>query len=310
MDVPVEEVARKTSIPLEEELTPQDIQDQKVALLEWEYTEDESDEFDIVEAAHKTRDGMRYFIKLMEQHSDSFEKSIAELRQIADNLDGFHYGATVASITGSAVSAAGGITTIVGLILAPFTFGTSLIVTGVGLGVAAAGGVTSATATISDTVKDKVGRKKVEELLQQYEKIMKDIDKCLKGIQQLVERIRNDENFSKFTLHDLEPVMISAMPRVGRGIVSAVEIVRLAQLSKVAGSAARGVQIAAAATGVLAGIFLVMDAIYITKDAIDLHKGAKTESAAKIRQAADDLEEGFKELCEVRSMFEETLSQP
>ncbi|XP_029431582.1 apolipoprotein L1-like isoform X2 [Rhinatrema bivittatum] len=253
---------------------------------------------------------MWYFIKLMEQHSDSFKKSIAELHQIANKLDDFHYGATVASITGGLVSAAGGIATIVGLIASPFTFGTSLILTEVGLGVAVAGGVTSATATISDTVNDYLDRKKVEEMIQQYNKNMKDIEKCLKGIQKLVERIKNDENFSKFALHDLESMMKSAIFKVGRGILSAAEIVRLVKLSKVAGSAARGVRSIAKVTGVLAGIFLVMDAFSITKDAVDLQKGAKAESAAKIRQAADDLEKGFKELCEVRSMFEETLSQP
>ncbi|XP_029431091.1 apolipoprotein L domain-containing protein 1-like [Rhinatrema bivittatum] len=282
----------------------------QVAPREWDYVEDESDTFDIVEAAHKTKDGMRYFIKLMEQHTDSFKKSIAELHQIADNLDDFHYGATVASITGSAVSVAGGIATIVGLIASPFSFGTSLILTEVGLGVAAAGGITSATATISDTVNDYLDRKKVEEMIQQYEKNMKDIDKCLKGIQQLLERIRNDENFSKFTLHDLEPVMILAMPRLGRGIVSAAEIVRLVKLSKVTESAVEGIRSIAKVTGVLAGIFLLLDAFSITKDAIDLQKGAKAESAANIRQAADDLEKGFKELCEVRNKFEETPSQP
>ncbi|XP_030041719.1 apolipoprotein L4 [Microcaecilia unicolor] len=278
------------------------------ALLEWDYTD--SEEIGVVEAVQKTMDGMRHFVKLMEKHSEFFEKCIAELRQIAENIDEFHYGATVASVTGSAVSAAGGITTIIGLVLTPFTFGASLIVTGVGLGVAALGGVTSATATISDTVKDKVERKKVDELMQQYEKDMKNINKCLKSIHHLVERIRNDENFSKFTMEDLKPFMTMAVPRAGRGVVSVVEIVRLAQLSKVAGSAARGIQVAAAATGVLAGIFLIMDAIYITKDAMDLQKGAKTESAAKIRQAADELEKGYKELCDVSEMFEETLSQP
>nr|XP_033776456.1 apolipoprotein L2-like [Geotrypetes seraphini]XP_033776457.1 apolipoprotein L2-like [Geotrypetes seraphini]XP_033776458.1 apolipoprotein L2-like [Geotrypetes seraphini] len=283
--------------------------DQDTCLLDWDYTDVESEEIDLVEAVQATMDGMRHFVKLMDRHADSFEKCIAELRQIAENIDGFHYGATVASITGSAVSAAGGITTIIGLALTPVTFGVSLIVTGVGLGVAALGGVTSATATISDTVKDKVERKKVDELMRQYEKDMKGIDKCLKTIHHLVERIRNDENFSKFKMEDLKPFMTMAMPRAGRGVVSVVEIVRLAQLSKVAGSAARGVQVAAAATGVLAGIFLVMDAIYITKDAVDLHKGAKTESAAKIRQAAEELEKSYKELCDISEMFEETLSQ-
>ena len=54
-----------------------------------------------------------------------------------------------ASVGGGVASVAGSITTITGLILAPFTMGTSLIVTAVGIGVATAGGVVSASANIT-----------------------------------------------------------------------------------------------------------------------------------------------------------------
>ncbi len=43
-----------------------------------------------------------------------------------------------------------------GAILAPFTFGASLIVTGVGIGVGVAGGVTGAASSITNTVKQKI----------------------------------------------------------------------------------------------------------------------------------------------------------
>ncbi|XP_030046196.1 apolipoprotein L domain-containing protein 1-like [Microcaecilia unicolor] len=208
------------------------MENKDTTLLEWDYyMGDEQAEISGEEALQKVEEAKKYFLTLMQQRSDSFKKCIAELRQIADNIDEFHYGATVASITGSAVSAAGGITSVVGLALTPFTFGASLIVTGVGLGVAALGGATSATATISDTVKDNKERKKVEELVQQYEKDMRDINKCLKSIEQLVQRIEKD---FEFKVEDLAPVAAMAVPRAGRGVISAVEIVRLTQLSKVA----------------------------------------------------------------------------
>nr|XP_033776455.1 apolipoprotein L3-like isoform X2 [Geotrypetes seraphini] len=282
------------------------MEDQEDPSLEWDYMGIKWEEIRGGEAVYEMKEAMEYFQNLMKQRFDSFKKCIAELRQIADSIDEFHFGATVASITGSAVSAAGGITSIVGLALIPVTFGASLIVTGVGLGVAALGRATSATATISDTVKDKAERKKVEELVQQYEKDMKDINKCLESIAQLVEWIKKD---SEFKVQDFNSVAALTVSRAGTGAISVAEIVRLAQLSKVAGSAARGVQVVAAATGVLAGIFLVIDAIYITKDAVDLHKGAKTKSAAKIRQAADELEEGLEELDKINKRFEKMLGQ-
>ncbi len=62
-----------------------------------------------------------------------------DLHAIADGLDRFNKKTKIAQITGGSTSAVGGVATITGLILAPFTMGTSLIVTAVGLGVAMAG---------------------------------------------------------------------------------------------------------------------------------------------------------------------------
>ncbi|CAM4510679.1 unnamed protein product [Leuciscus chuanchicus] len=70
-------------------------------------------------------------------------KTLDVLRELADGLEKVHFNTTVSSLTGGVVGLAGGITSVVGLILAPFTLGASLIVTGVGIGVAVAGGVTS-----------------------------------------------------------------------------------------------------------------------------------------------------------------------
>ncbi|KAG5846274.1 hypothetical protein ANANG_G00148040 [Anguilla anguilla] len=68
------------------------------------------------------------------------QPKLKELDGVADGLERVHFGTTVGSLTGGVIGAAGGITTIVGLALAPVTLGASLIVTGVGIGVAAAGG--------------------------------------------------------------------------------------------------------------------------------------------------------------------------
>lgn len=58
----------------------------------------------------------------------------------------------------------GGVTAIAGLALAPFTFGASLVITAVGVGVATAGGIASASAAISDNVNNMHDRKKVMHL--------------------------------------------------------------------------------------------------------------------------------------------------
>ncbi|KAL0153970.1 hypothetical protein M9458_050727, partial [Cirrhinus mrigala] len=77
------------------------------------------------------------------QTIEELNQSLKVLEELANSLETVHYNTTVGSLTGSVVGLAGGITSIVGLILTPLTLGASLVVTGVGIGVAVAGGVTA-----------------------------------------------------------------------------------------------------------------------------------------------------------------------
>lgn len=61
-------------------------------------------------------------------------------------------GTKIAGITGGATSIAGGVAAAAGVILSPFTMGASLALTAVGVGVAAAGGITGASAAIAHKV--------------------------------------------------------------------------------------------------------------------------------------------------------------
>ncbi|CAM4511260.1 unnamed protein product [Leuciscus chuanchicus] len=81
------------------------------------------------------------FDEAYDKHYKDFEVLVSEWGNITGSMESAHYNATAGSLTGSVIGAAGGITAVVGAILAPFTFGASLIVTGVGIGVGVAGGL-------------------------------------------------------------------------------------------------------------------------------------------------------------------------
>ncbi|KTF81031.1 hypothetical protein cypCar_00037957 [Cyprinus carpio] len=85
---------------------------------------------------------VKSFDKAYNKHYKDLEALVSEWGRITDSMESAHYSATAGSLSGSVIGAAGGITALVGLILAPFTLGASLIVTGVGVGVGVAGGVT------------------------------------------------------------------------------------------------------------------------------------------------------------------------
>ncbi|XP_028649388.1 apolipoprotein L3-like [Erpetoichthys calabaricus] len=242
--------------------------------------------------------GITLLKKLINDRIEDLQKNIRELHSIADGVDSFHKKATIANITGGSVSAVGGIVTIVGLILTPFTLGASLVVTGVGLGVAAAGGVTSASATISDTVNNSLDRKKVEDIIERHQKGTEAFVECLKTANTCIRKM--EEFLTKETLLKTRN-KVQLGTRATKVIASAGEIGRLATLAKVSGGVARAVKVAGVATGILSGLFLGLDVFFIAKDSIDLHKGAKTEFAAKIREVANELQCGLHELNEINT---------
>ncbi|XP_062259765.1 uncharacterized protein LOC133968002 isoform X3 [Platichthys flesus] len=267
--------------------------------------------------ADKVQKGIRVFNKLFSERAESLWMHVISLNGLADGLDKFNKRTKIAQITGGSTSAIGGIATIAGLALAPVTFGTSLIVTAVGLGVATAGGLTSAGAGISNQVNNSMDRKKVEKIVQDYQEKMMDLNKCLKFIKQGIEALRKFDliKMKKHAYNRDFPVLSSSFyedgAMAGKAIlINANEIMRVVQIANVAGStAARAVQIASMATGVLTGLFVGMDIYFVAKDSKELKKGAKSEFAAKIREVATQLHDGLVELNSIREELQATTPE-
>ncbi|CAK6974802.1 claspin-like [Scomber scombrus] len=135
------------------------------------------------QAADRVYMAARLFVRLFNQRGASLQQIILELLALADAADQFHKKTLQAAVGGGVASVAGSVATITGLILAPFTFGASIIVTAVGIGVATAGSITSATANITDSVHSNMDRKKVEKMIQDYQEKIKDIRECLDFVQ-------------------------------------------------------------------------------------------------------------------------------
>ncbi|XP_077414874.1 apolipoprotein L1 isoform X2 [Vanacampus margaritifer] len=310
-------------------LQPEDVQGME-GLMEWwnsveswEDTPQDDDMTDKEEAkafavtAEKVQKGIRVFNKLFSERAESLWQHVIDLNGIADGLDKFNKNTKIAQITGGSTSAIGGVATIAGLALAPITFGTSLIVTAVGLGVATAGGLTSAGAGISNQVNNSMDRKKVEKIVEDYQEKMADLNKCLKFIKQGIENLRRFDLIKmKNNAYNREfPVLSSSFyedgAMAGKAIlINANEIMRVVQIANVAGStAARAVQIASMATGVLTGLFVGMDIYFVAKDSKELKKGAKSEFAGKIREVATQLHEGLVELNTIREELQCTTPQ-
>ncbi|KAF3697750.1 Apolipoprotein L3 Apolipoprotein L-III [Channa argus] len=282
---------------------------------EWNEANQEDEAEELVEqAADRVFMAARLFVCIFNRRGPKLQLRILELLAVADSADSFHKKTVTASVGGGLASVAGSVTTITGLILAPFTAGTSLIVTAVGIGVATAGGLTSASANITDTVHSKTDRNKVEMMIQEYQEEMKDIKECLQFLQEGMETLE-EWNFEKYAetitkkyLNQNVKHVMKEGGRAGKALVTNTEsLISTIQVLSVAGGAAKAAQVMSVTTGVMSGLFLALDVFFLAKDSMELRKGAKTEFAAKIREVCKDLQDGMLELNRIKDQLQKTI---
>ncbi|CAM5146761.1 unnamed protein product [Eretmochelys imbricata] len=82
----------------------------------------------------------------------------------------------------------------------------------------------------------------------------------------------------------------------GRAALNIPKMVKAGQLLANAGKVAR---FAAAATHILTAVPLGLDVFFVAKDSVKLHNGAKTELAAKIREAVNEMQQVTRQVSEM-----------
>ncbi|XP_032891484.1 apolipoprotein L3-like [Amblyraja radiata] len=213
-------------------------------------------------------------------------KYIVELRTIADDIDNYHQGATIANIAGTSTGALGGILTIAGIVAAPFTMGTSLVLTGVGLGAGVLGGVTNIVANITDNLKQNNEQKRVNEIVEQYQDMTKHLTDTLTQLNQVIEFLIQGEE---------RRTPVTNVANAAQGLVSG-----LGFASVLTTTLTRNAMVTfRAMSGVLAGLTIAWDLFSIVKDVNELGK-KMTEISKMIRQIATNMEEE-------KGNFEKTL---
>ncbi|XP_035280418.1 probable serine/threonine-protein kinase nek2 [Anguilla anguilla] len=187
-------------------------------------------------------------------------QKLKELDGVADGLERVHFGTTVGSLTGGVIGAAGGIATIVGVSLAPVTLGASLIVTGVGIGVAAAGGVTGAASNVTKMVNEHTDRRTIENIIHECEAKMQILVTCLQSIDKGFEHLDQSRTLN-----------VAGATRVVRSIGGLAKLAPAVQAFNAASQAVRLAQAAEVVTGVFAGLFLALDIYFIVDDSREIH---------------------------------------
>ena len=118
------------------------------------------------------------------------EASVRTLRVLAEKLMEHHNKVCIAKVAGSSASVAGFVLAAVGFGLSFATFGASLILTGVGLGVGAAGGVTNAGSLIAEACIEK-------DTFNTAQKIIDDDREAIEAIEKLLNEFGTEAQKSK-----------------------------------------------------------------------------------------------------------------
>ncbi|XP_043926877.1 uncharacterized protein LOC122801480 [Protopterus annectens] len=259
---------------------------------------------------HILRNSINEFNASLDQFNTDVNEISSIILKIADYLDKFHKGATAVSISGNVVSAAGGITAVVGACLAPVTFGASLIVSIVGISVSAIGSGTSVIAKIADFAKNKKSCKEVQKMIEEN---IKNHTESLQNKAEKIKPVIVRLLYLKSVLDEDNAGLSDTLDVDGLAAEASFEYSRLAGLLGSARAVSVGLStlsgIAQVATGVVSGLFLILDAIFIAQDAKDLHSGAKTDAAKKMREAVDCFNNYRKELHYFQSSCKEFYEQ-
>ncbi|KAK0153166.1 Apolipoprotein L6 [Merluccius polli] len=239
--------------------------------------------------ADKVHRGLRIFDKVFTERGELLWQYIIALHAINDDISNFHQKAMIANITGGTTAAVGGVAAITGLVLAPLTFGVSLIITAVGVSVAAAGGITSASASISDNVNNMHDRKKLEIVLKAYEAHLLELARVLSFVSQGLYRLRG------------HPLL-----RTGNQHYAADWEVRHAvqTIGQVDGPVARASVLTDESVVSLRGLFQGMDK-YFVKDSRELKKGYKEMLVAEVRGVVNKLNGDLVELSAIRQELQD-----
>ncbi|XP_036063537.1 apolipoprotein L3-like [Onychomys torridus] len=249
----------------------------------------------------------KMFLEVYPQVKLELEQQIRKLHALADKIDKIHRDCTITQVVASSTGAVSGVLTVLGLALAPVTAGVSLGLSATGLGLGAAAAMTSVSTSLVEKVstasaeaeasqlvptskdKGKVIKEALEENKPRLISIYKDSFQNLEVIKKNIDAIKLAKANTRLA-NNAKRLMTT-----GRGSARNTKQVQKA-FGGTALAMSKEARIMGAAT---TGLSILMDVVSLVQDSMHLSEGAKTESAAKLRQQAQDLEQKLQELIRV-----------
>ncbi|XP_036445853.1 apolipoprotein L2-like [Colossoma macropomum] len=271
---------------------------------------------------------------------------LADLEETAVELDKMKTGSSISTVAGSSVGAVGGVLSIAGLALAPFTAGVSLGCTVMGVGMGVTSGVNSLVTGITEMAVNRHHGKNAKSIFQRF---MEDVQKVYDCLDQAASCEHPVPNLDEGDIVFKTGKMICRVGSVGSGIdglvegASAIQILKSEEVARAAvnmglqeanavcsipklaadlpdiGQLAKGTPLAmtkAARMGFMAAnvLFIGVDIASIYKGSESLAKGETSEASQLIRPRSalwlsemQAWDKIYECLCEEKETFQRNL---
>ncbi|ESO90075.1 hypothetical protein LOTGIDRAFT_233892 [Lottia gigantea] len=200
----------------------------------------------------------------------------------------------ICKITGGVAGTVGTGLVIGGFVAAFFTFGISLIVSGVGAGIGASGAIVASGASIADSVISKKKRKLINDFLEEDAKLIKRF-----------ESLCEDLKISLYVLNIAKTVALT----VKTIVTNAIRFARVADVAVDASRTAFGVLRGTAKGFAIAGVVfsvisLPFDIHMVVTNSIAKHKGDKHKISEELQTFEENIQEELVSMEDMMAEFE------
>ena len=235
--------------------------------------------------------------------------TIKQLEELATKLHEHHRNVNISTLTGASMGTIGGTLLVAGLVAAPFTLGSGIVVSLVGAGIGGAGGLVMSGSKVADIILEQLGLKEVQAAIEDDREACSELQKQLDSLENFISSLAE---FLK-PLHDdavllrelegsgfeflsqrisYEEIGASTEERVEFGArffraATSAPTIMAASAAATAGAVASSALLAG--SGINPGL-LPLDIRLIIKSSLELHRGSTSAAVQDIRRILDELE--------------------
>ncbi|XP_059042808.1 apolipoprotein L5 isoform X1 [Mustela lutreola] len=243
----------------------------------------------------------KMFLLCFPLQKHKLEKSIKELRAIADQVDANHKMLTKTNLVASTSGTISGVLSLLGFALSPVTGGASLMLSTAGLGLGVTAAATSMLTSFLEDKNNSTARERASKVIQMETPAANDTREGI-GFPKIGATLTCVDRFVQ-ALHHVKGLRAYQMAKVNSGFMAKVK--DFIATGRVPFWRAGGQQTASALTmtrgarllgAAGAGFLLMYDVKSLLENWKHLEDGARAETAEELRSAARELEQELKQL--------------